>query len=230
MRIGLWDPLFTTGRERAPIIITARLTFLSFSLRKKTGKMQAAMSMNTIALGGIARPTARVAAKKSVFGMPVPGKSTSGFSVRRTVAPATVAMAVESKADPIMEPPFKGITDDIKARAPLILDDFKQGISPVPGARPSTLDFPGLANFPRDQRTTRLARGLETYRNTPLRARIRYPFFREARYDPRDPARPAVDGTSPTWSLPRGKTWFKFCPLLCQAGTAVVLLPRRRIN
>ena len=129
MRIGLWDPLFTTGRERAPIIITARLTFLSFSLRKKTGKMQAAMSMNTIALGGIARPTARVAAKKSVFGMPVPGKSTSGFSVRRTVAPATVAMAVESKADPIMEPPFKGITDDIKARAPLILDDFKQGIS-----------------------------------------------------------------------------------------------------
>ena len=126
MRIGLWDPLFTTGRERATIIITARLTFLSFSLRKKTGKMQAAMSMNTIALGGIARPTARVAAKKSVFGMPVPGKSTSGFSVRRTVAPATVAMAVESKADPIMEPPFKGITDDIKARAPLILDDFKQ--------------------------------------------------------------------------------------------------------
>ena len=129
MRIGLWDPLFTTGRERATIIITARLTFLSFSLRKKTGKMQAAMSMNTIALGGIARPTARVAAKKSVFGMPVPGKSTSGFSVRRTVAPATVAMAVESKGEPIMEAPFKGIMDDMKARGPLYLDDFKQGIS-----------------------------------------------------------------------------------------------------
>ena len=192
MRIGLWDPLFTTGRERAPIIITARLTFLSFSLRKKTGKMQAAMSMNTIALGGIARPTARVAAKKSVFGMPVPGKSTSGFSVRRTVAPATVAMAVESKADPIMEPPFKGITDDIKARAPLILDDFKQGISTKSLVRdPFVPRFSSgsLANFRRDQRTTRLARGLETYRNTPLRARIRYPFFREARHDPRDPAR-----------------------------------------
>ena len=125
----MWDAFFRPGRERTTITLTARLTFLSFSSRKKTGKMQAAMTMNTIALGGIARPTARVAAKKSVFGMPVPGKSTSGFSVRRTVAPATVAMAVESKGEPIMEAPFKGIMDDMKVRGPLYLDDFKQGIS-----------------------------------------------------------------------------------------------------
>ena len=125
--------------------------------------MQAAMSMNTIALGGIARPTARVAAKKSVFGMPVPGKSTSGFSVRRTVAPATVAMAVESKADPIMEPPFKGITDDIKARAPSSLTTSSRASPPSPwcATRSFSLGFSSgsLANFPRDQRTTRLARG-----------------------------------------------------------------------
>jgi hypothetical protein len=90
--------------------------------------MQAAMTMNTVALGGIARPTARVAAKKSVtFGAPVAPKSATGFSVRRSVKPATVAMAAD--AEPIMEAPMKGIMDDMKARAPLYIDDFKQGIS-----------------------------------------------------------------------------------------------------
>ena len=86
------------------------------------------MTMNTVALGGIARPTARVAAKKSVtFGAPVAPKSATGFSVRRSVKPATVAMAAE--AEPIMEAPMKGIMDDMKARGPLYIDDFKQGIS-----------------------------------------------------------------------------------------------------
>ena len=86
------------------------------------------MTMNTVALGGIARPTARVAAKKSVtFGAPVAPKSATGFSVRRSVNPATVAMAAE--AEPIMEAPMKGIMDDMKARGPLYIDDFKQGIS-----------------------------------------------------------------------------------------------------
>jgi hypothetical protein len=90
--------------------------------------MQAAMTMNTVALGGIARPTARVAAKKSVtFGAPVAPKSATGFSVRRSVKPATVAMAAD--AEPIMEAPMKGIMDDMKARGPLYIDDFKQGIS-----------------------------------------------------------------------------------------------------
>ena len=86
------------------------------------------MTMNTVALGGIARPTARVAAKKSVtFGAPVAPKSATGFSVRRSVKPATVAMAAD--AEPIMEAPMKGIMDDMKARGPLYIDDFKQGIS-----------------------------------------------------------------------------------------------------
>ena len=128
-------------------------------------------------------------------------------------------MAVESKADPIMEPPFKGITDDIKARAPLILDDFKQGISTKSLVRDPFI-FPWIFLwFPRElsarsAHDAPLARRLETYRNTPLRARIRYPFFREARHDPRDPARarPLMAISRPTWSLPRGKTWFKFCP------------------
>ena len=88
--------------------------------------MQAAMTMNTLGLAGAARPSARVSAKKaSVFGAPkaLVGKSTV-FSVRRSVAPHGVAAA-----EPIMEPLFKGIKDDLAARGPLYLDDFKQGIS-----------------------------------------------------------------------------------------------------
>lgn len=89
--------------------------------------MQAAMTMNTLGLAAAARPAARVSAKKaSVFGAPVVGKSTV-FATRKTVAPHGVR--VMASAEPIMEPPFKGIKDDLAARAPLYIDDFKQGIS-----------------------------------------------------------------------------------------------------
>jgi|TARA_B110000971_G_scaffold196558_1_gene211788 hypothetical protein len=101
----------------------------SSSFKKKTGTMQAAMTMNTLGLAGAARPSARVSAKKaSVFGAPkaLVGKSTV-FSVRRSVAPHGVR--VMAAAEPIMEPLFKGIKDDLAARGPLYLDDFKQGIS-----------------------------------------------------------------------------------------------------
>ena len=63
------------------------------------------MTMNTVALGGIARPTARVAAKKSVtFGAPVAPKSATGFSVRRSVKPATVA---EKQCSPVAASSFR---------------------------------------------------------------------------------------------------------------------------
>ena len=87
------------------------------------------MSMNTIALGGIARPTARVAAKKSVFGMPVPGKSTRLLCPSPPSPPRPSPYYRRVQGRPHHGASFKGITDDIKARAPLILDDFKQGIS-----------------------------------------------------------------------------------------------------
>ena len=38
-----------------------------------------------------------------------------------------IVMAAD--AEPIMEAPFKGIKDDLAARGPLYIDDFKQGIS-----------------------------------------------------------------------------------------------------
>ena len=99
-----------------------------------------AITQNVAGLGlGIrARPAARgrvtVAAKPSVFGAPVVGKSVKGFATRKSISP--MAMSDEAagmkKAEviPVAEAPFVGITKDMKARAPLYLDDFKQGISP----------------------------------------------------------------------------------------------------
>ena len=91
--------------------------------------MQAAMTMNTLGLGAAVRPAARVSAKKASFtGAPVVGKSS--FAVRKTVAPkAGRVVAMAADAEPIMEAPFKGIKDDLTARGPLYIDDFKQGIS-----------------------------------------------------------------------------------------------------
>ena len=91
--------------------------------------MQAAMTMNTLGLGAAVRPAARVSAKKASFtGAPVVGKSS--FAVRKTVAPkAARVVAMAADAEPIMEAPFKGIKDDLAARSPLYIDDFKQGIS-----------------------------------------------------------------------------------------------------
>ena len=91
--------------------------------------MQAAMTMNTLGLGAAVRPAARVSAKKASFtGAPVVGKAS--FAVRKTVAPkAARVVAMAADAEPIMEAPFKGIMDDLAARKPLYIDDFKQGIS-----------------------------------------------------------------------------------------------------
>ena len=88
------------------------------------------MTMNTLGLGAAVRPAARVSAKKASFtGAPVVGKSS--FAVRKTVAPkAGRVVAMAAGAEPIMEAPFKGIKDDLAARSPLYIDDFKQGISP----------------------------------------------------------------------------------------------------
>ena len=87
------------------------------------------MTMNTLGLGAAVRPAARVSAKKASFtGAPVVGKSS--FAVRKTVAPkAGRVVAMAAGAEPIMEAPFKGIKDDLAARSPLYIDDFKQGIS-----------------------------------------------------------------------------------------------------
>jgi len=87
------------------------------------------MTMNTLGLGAAVRPAARVSAKKASFtGAPVVGKAS--FAVRKTVAPkAARVVAMAADAEPIMEAPFKGIKDDLAARGPLYIDDFKQGIS-----------------------------------------------------------------------------------------------------
>lgn len=103
--------------------------------------MQAILTQNVAGLGlGVrARPTARprvtLSAKPSFVGAPVVGKSVKGVSSRKTVKP--MAMADEAipagwkKAEvvPVAEAPFVGITKDMKARGPLYINDFMQGIS-----------------------------------------------------------------------------------------------------
>ena len=100
-----------------------------------------AITQNVAGLGlGIrARPAARgrvtVAAQPSVFGTPVVGKSVKGFATRKSISPmamsdgAVPAGMKKVEVVPVAEPPFVGITKDMKARAPLYINDFVQGIS-----------------------------------------------------------------------------------------------------
>ena len=92
--------------------------------------MQTAMTMNTLGLGLGARPAMRsrvVAAKsaKAIVGTPVVGKPVQ-MAARR----AAVTVRAGGNPEPIVQAPFKGIKDDLAARGPLYIDDFKQGISP----------------------------------------------------------------------------------------------------
>ena len=92
--------------------------------------MQTAMTMNTLGLGLGARPVARsrvVAAKsaKAIVGTPVVGKPVQ-LATRR----AAVTVRAAGNPEPIVQAPFKGIKEDLAARGPLYIDDFKQGISP----------------------------------------------------------------------------------------------------
>ena len=87
------------------------------------------MTMNTLGLGLGARPAMRsrvVAAKsaKAIVGTPVVGKPVQ-MAARR----AAVTVRAGGNPEPIVQAPFKGIKDDLAARGPLYIDDFKQGIS-----------------------------------------------------------------------------------------------------
>ena len=93
-------------------------------------KMQTAMTMNTLGLGLGARPAMRsrvVAAKsaKAIVGTPVVGKPVQ-MAARR----AAVTARAGGNPEPIVQAPFKGIQQDLAARGPLYIDDFKQGVSP----------------------------------------------------------------------------------------------------
>ena len=92
--------------------------------------MQTAMTMNTLGLGLGARPVARsrvvgTKSAKAIVGTPVVGKPVQ-LATRR----AAVTVRAGGNPEPIVQAPFKGIKDDLAARGPLYIDDFKQGISP----------------------------------------------------------------------------------------------------
>lgn len=107
--------------------------------------MQTAMTMNTLGLGLGARPAMRsrvVAAKsaKAIVGTPVVGKPVQ-MAARR----AAVTVRAGGNPEPIVQAPFKGIKDDLAARGPLYIDDFKQGVSPKSLASIFFLFFAALA-------------------------------------------------------------------------------------
>ena len=90
--------------------------------------MQAVTMNTTLGLGLGLRARARVSAKAkatTLYGAPVVGDSVK-LSVRKTAKPSVV---VRAAAEPLIEAPFKGIKDDIAGRAPVYLDDFKQGLN-----------------------------------------------------------------------------------------------------
>jgi len=107
--------------------------------------MQTAMTMNTLGLGLGARPAMRsrvVAAKsaKAIVGTPVVGKPVQ-MAARR----AAVTVRAGGNPEPIVQAPFVGIKEDLAARGPLYIDDFKQGISPKSLASVFFLFFAALA-------------------------------------------------------------------------------------
>ena len=92
--------------------------------------MQTAMTMNTLGLGLGARPAMRsrvvgTKSAKAIVGTPVVGKPVQ-LATRR----AAVTVKAGGNPEPIVQAPFKGIQEDLAARGPLYIDDFKQGVSP----------------------------------------------------------------------------------------------------
>ena len=92
--------------------------------------MQAVTMNTTLGLGLGLRARARVAAKAkatTLYGARVVGKSSVSAATRKATRPSPVV--VRASAEPLLEAPFKGIKDDIAGRAPVYLDDFKQGLN-----------------------------------------------------------------------------------------------------
>lgn len=107
--------------------------------------MQTAMTMNTLGLGLGARPAMRsrvvgTKSAKAIVGTPVVGKPVQ-LATRR----AAVTVKAGGNPEPIVQAPFKGIKDDLAARGPLYIDDFKQGVSPKSLASIFFLFFAALA-------------------------------------------------------------------------------------
>ena len=135
--IGPWYSPDPQGRQPLQVHIPSSLS--SGTLDKRVFsritvfnvvKMQTAMTMNTLGLGLGARPAMRsrvVAAKsaKAIVGTPVVGKPVQ-MAARR----AAVTVRAGGNPEPIVQAPFQGIKDDLAARGPLYIDDFKQGVSP----------------------------------------------------------------------------------------------------
>jgi len=107
--------------------------------------MQTAMTMNTLGLGLGARPAMRsrvvgTKSAKAIVGTPVVGKPVQ-LATRR----AAVTVKAGGNPEPIVQAPFKGIQEDLAARGPLYIDDFKQGVSPKSLASIFFLFFAALA-------------------------------------------------------------------------------------
>jgi hypothetical protein len=107
--------------------------------------MQTAMTMNTLGLGLGARPAMRsrvvgTKSAKAIVGTPVVGKPVQ-LATRR----AAVTVKAGGNPEPIVQAPFKGIQQDLAARGPLYIDDFKQGVSPKSLASIFFLFFAALA-------------------------------------------------------------------------------------
>ncbi|ACO61390.1 anion exchanger family [Micromonas commoda] len=103
------------------------------------------MTMNTLGLGLGARPVARsrvvgTKSAKAIVGTPVVGKPVQ-LATRR----AAVTVRAGGNPEPIVQAPFVGIKEDLAARGPLYIDDFKQGISPKSLASVFFLFFAALA-------------------------------------------------------------------------------------
>lgn len=103
------------------------------------------MTMNTLGLGLGARPAMRsrvvgTKSAKAIVGTPVVGKPVQ-LATRR----AAVTVKAGGNPEPIVQAPFKGIQQDLAARGPLYIDDFKQGVSPKSLASIFFLFFAALA-------------------------------------------------------------------------------------
>lgn len=94
----------------------------------------AGLGLGVRARAPVGRSRVTLGAKPSVFGAPVVGKSVKS-AVRKTVVPMAMSDAAvpagmrRVEIPPVAEAPFVGIVKDMKARAPVYVNDFVQGIS-----------------------------------------------------------------------------------------------------
>ena len=126
------DPLLTGQPCRSAFLLSLSLTPTSASSSRSTVnvvKMQTAMTMGTLGLGLGAHPRCAPRRRGQVRqgDRRYPGRGQARAMAARRAA---VTVRAGGNPEPIVQAPFKGIKDDLAARGPLYIDDFKQGISP----------------------------------------------------------------------------------------------------